>query len=557
MPAKELIKTKHIKDALERYATDKLIPLSECDFRLNKIETLLKNSQNHEFEHYSKELLAAYLDKDKIINEHVVFEQIYTITAMHKSMQEFELIYTIDYGHYATHPKLILSPESKIPYKLTTPTELLKQLYKEINKIKAYHEILIGIFDTPMKKTLKSFVKYLYAGKFTKKIKIPLFDGIEPVIARESRAIFWFKEKESENESMIIEVDKDEILIEYKKPLYGKNGLNAHGENIDSLYAQNTDDVQVVIDSKSVRIEEDKNSKRYISMQRGYVHYDGLKLSVDNRLRLHEISRNKHVIDSEDEENNIDIVVAQHDTTKDSIGEGVELVSESIHVEGFVGAHSRLEALQLNIRGVTHQDSMQYAKFAKVNRHKGTLRCHEAEIGLLEGGTVHATKVTVESSLGGRIYAQDVVIGHTKNNLKVYASNSITVRLVSGEDNLFKISYRDIPVLKAKIAFIKEELEGFKYKLDQAKRFKPQDVKLLEDEIASLKIEEKKIIDSYKTATISIEQPFRGLNHILFTIDENHELHYKTDAKAYLPFHLKVEDEKITLLPPAISLIIK
>jgi hypothetical protein len=349
-----------------------------------------------------------------------------------------------------------------------------------------------------MKKGLKNFVKYLYSGKFTKKVKLPLFEGIEPIISRESKAIFWFKEKE--HDGMIIEVDKDEILIEYKKPLYGRNGLNAHGKNIDTLYAQNSDDIHVEIDPKSVRIEEDKNSKRYISINRGYVHYDGVKLSVDNRLRLHEVSRNKHIIDNEDEDNNIDIIVAQHDTTKDSIGEGVELVSESIHVEGFVGANSRLEALELEIKGATHQDSKQYAKFAKINRHKGTLRCHEAKIGLLEGGIVHATKVDVESSLGGQIYAQDVTIGHTKNNLKVYASNSITVRLASGEDNLFKINFRDIPILKAKIEFIKEELDNLKYKLDQAKRFQREQVQLLEDEIASLKAEEKSILDSYKYA---------------------------------------------------------
>ena len=555
MPKKELIRTKHVKEVLERYASDNLIPLSECDFQLNKVETLLKNSRNHEFEHYTKERMQEYLDRDRIINEHVAFTQIYTITAMHREVQELELLYTIDFGRYATHPKLILSPDSKIPYKLYKPVDMLKLLYREFNKIKVMHNILIQLFDEPMKVALKKFVKYLYAGKFTKKIKIPLFDGIEPIIARESRVIFWFKEKE--HEGMIIEVDKDEILVEYKKPLYGKNGLNAHGENIDSHYAQNSDDIHVEIDPRSVRIEEDKNSKRYISINRGYVHYDGVKLSVDNRLRLHEISRNKHIIDSEDEENNIDVVVAQHDVTKDSIGEGVELVSECIHVEGFVGAHSKLEALDLNIKGATHQDSKQYAKFAKINRHKGTLRCHEAKIGLLEGGVVHATKVEVESSLGGQIYAQDVTIGHAKNNLKVYASNSITIRLVSGEDNLFKINYRDIPILKSKIAFMQEELEDLKYRLDQAKRFNRDDVRLLEDEIASLKIEEKKITESYKTATISVEQPFRGLNHIVFTIDDNNELHYKTDAKAYLPFHLKIEDEKITLLPPAISLILE
>jgi hypothetical protein len=555
MPKKELIKTKHIKDALTRYASDNLIPLSECDFTIHKIDTLVKTSRTHDFEHYTKERLKEYLDRDKIINEHVEFSQIYTITAMQQETQEVDLLYSIDFGEYATHPKLILSPKSTIPYKLYKPLELLKLLYREFNKIKALHGILLKLFDESMKKALKSFIKYLYAGKFTKKVKIPLFEGIEPIISRESKVIFWFKEKEQNG--MIIEVDTDEILIEYKKPLYGRNGLNAFGENIDNVYAQTSEDIDIEIDPQSIRIEENKNSKRYISTRRGYVHYDGVRLSVDNRLRLHEVSRNKNIINSEDEDNNIDIIIAQHDTTKDSIGEGVELVSESIHVEGFVGANSRLEASELEIKGATHQDSKQYARVAKINRHKGTLRCHEAEIGLLEGGVVHASKVHVESSLGGHIYAEDVTIGHAKNNLKVFASNSITIRLVSGEDNIFKINYLDVDVAKEKINYIDEEIDDLKYELEQAERFKPQNVNLIKEKIATLKEEKEKIKHSYKNATITVEQPFRGLNHIIFTIDKEHELHYKTDNKAYLPFHVEVKDNLYTLLPPAISIVIE
>jgi hypothetical protein len=551
----ELIKTKNIQDALRHYATEHLIPLSECDFQLKRVDTLLKSIHSHEFEHYTQDRLSNYLEKEKIINEHIEFRQLYTIKIITKEEKEMNLLYTIEYGKYATHPKLILSPDSIIPYQLYKPVELLKLLYYEFNKIKAYNKILVKIFDENMKKALKILVKYIYAGKFTKKVKIPLFEGIEPIIARESKVIYWFKEKE--DTGMIIEVDKDELLVEYKKPLYGKNGLDAYGRSIDADYIHSSDTLEIEADPQSIRIEDDKNSKRYISMMKGYIHYNGKFLAVDNRLRLHEVSRNKNVIDKEDEENNIDIIVAQHDTTKDSIGEGVKLVSESIHVEGFVGANSTLEAEHLEIRGVTHQDSKQYAKFAKINRHKGTLHCHNAKIDLLEGGIVHATTVTVESSLGGQIYAKDVTIGHTKNNLKVYASNSITIRLVSGEDNVFKINYRDVPILNKKLAFIEEEIEDLKYKLSQAKRFKNQDIKSLETKIDTLKDEQKSIMQSYKYATISIEKPFRGLNHIIFTIDEEHELHYKTDAKQYLPFHLEIDDEKITLLPPGTSLIIE
>ena len=56
---------------------------------------------------------------------------------------------------------------------------------------------------------------------------------------------------------------------------------------------------------------------------------------------------------------------------------------------------------------------------------------------------------------------------------------------------------------------------------------------------------------------INVEQPFRGLNHIVFTLDEENEIHYKTEAKAYAPFHLEIDDNRITLLPPKISLTIE
>ena len=549
-----LLKTKHIKKAILEYASDQLISTTECDFRLHKVETLLRSSKSNEFEHYSEKELSLYKDRNKLIDEHIEFTQIYTISLYKKKFQEFDLIYKIHFDKYRAHPYLILSPESKIPYTNYKANELLKILYYELNKIKSYHAILIQLFDDRMKHTLKKFIQYIYDGKFIKNIKIPLFDGIEPLIARENKLIFYFEEKK--DQTPISEVDKDEILIEYKKPIYGKNGLNAYGKIIDTNYAQNIDDTHIEIDPNSVRIKENKTSKYYISRRKGYIHYTNNRLSVDNKLQLHEISRNREIIDSKDEKNNIDIVISQQDTSKDSIGEGVELISESIHVEGFVGANSRLEAVHLDIKGATHQNAKQFAKFANINRHKGVLRCHEAKIGLLEGGTVYATKVTIDSVVGGEVYAEDVTIRDVRNNLKVYASNSIHIHLVSGEDNFFQISYKDIPTVNAKIKFIKKELSDLKYKLKQAQRFNQKNILEIKEKISTLKTEYTTIVDSYKKATIIIESPLRGLNNIIFTIDQQHSIHYKTEPKAYLPFHLKVQENEITLLPPEISIII-
>lgn len=540
------VKTKNVTQSLHRYADDNLISFEKCDFKIRKIETLIKEVSTQEFKLIDKDFLSKYLDRDKILNEHVEFSQIYTINIYLKEASSLELKYFINAGNYTCQPKIILSPGSKIPNKLYTQKNLLILLFKEINKIKTLNGFLINIFDSSMKKNLTTFVKYVYAGKFKKRIQITLFDGIYPLITRDAKLIFWYKEKNSNNQ--IIEVDKDELLVEYKKPIFGKNGLSAYGREISVKVADNSNDLDVEIDEATIKIEDNENEKLYKSKQQGFVHFDNKILSINNKIKLSTISRNEKSIASE-EDNSIEVIVSQADTTQDSIGEGVELVSEFIHVNGFVGAKSNLEAVTLTIDGATHQDSKQIAKFATINRHKGKLRCHEAKVNLLEGGEIIATKVEVESSLGGTIRAIDVKIGHIKNNLKIYASNSITIRLLSGEDNILNIDYTKVPIVASKMEFIKRDIEDLRYDLEEAKKHHKDKVKHIQKHIKSLKEEELSIINSYKNAFINIEKPLNGLNSIIFGINSEHEIVFKTDAQKYDSFHLEIKDEKITLLP--------
>lgn len=317
----------------------------------------------------------------------------------------------------------------------------------------------------------------------------------------------------------------------------------------------NAEDLQASIDNDSIYIEENENKKLYKSKVKGFVHFHQKQLSVNNKVKMTNISRVEDTV-AKEQDNNIEVHISQNDTTKDSIGEGVELVSETIHVNGHIGANSILEAVNLQIDGATHQDSMQFARTAKINRHKGTLRCREAKIALLEGGTVHATNLEIEASLGGVIYAQNVKIGHVKSNLKVYASESISIRLVSGEDNLFKINYKEIPIIDSKIDLINEDIEELKFALEEAHRHNPSQIKETEKQIEEFKNELKNIKESALRAKISIEKPLKGLNNIIFTLDNDDEILFKTDAQSYEPFYLEVSEEKITLLPVKKSILI-
>jgi len=543
---KKTVKTKNIQESINKYATEHSIPEEECDFSINQVDTYIKDNAIHDFTLVKKEILNKYIDKNKILNEHIEFNQIYTITLTHLTEKTLKLNYEITLGKYASHPKIVIKNNSKIPYKKYAPKDMLRLIYAEFNKIKIYNSMLINILDEDMKRNLKAFIKHLYAGKFTKNIRLPLFNGIEPIVTKESKLIYWFKAKETKNQ--IIEVEEDELLIEYIKPIFGNNGLNVYGKEVNGGFANNNEDLQANIDTESIKIEEDNISKLYKSKRKGYLHYDIETLCINNQIKMNKISRNNTTLASE-EENNIEVRISQNDTTQDSIGEGVALVSETIHVNGHIGAKSILEAVNLQIDGVTHQDSTQYAKYATINRHKGTLRCHEAKISLLEGGKVHATTVHVENCLGGSIHAQDVIISHVKNNLKVYASNSITIRHVSGEDNIFKINYKDVPILKSKIGFIDKDIEDLKYRLEEAKKHNPLQVSTLKEKIKVLQKEQSDIKTSHLNAKISIEKPFNGLNNIIFVIDNENEMKFKTDAIAYTSFYLEIDVDKVTLKP--------
>lgn len=541
------IKTKNIKDSLEKYASDNLVSVNKCDFEIEEIASYIKTSADNSFKLFNEDINEHYKDKDIIANLHVEFKQVFIITISYNPDKEIKLKHSIDYGDNSISPKLLISQDSKIPYKKYPIREFYALLLREVNKIKAKNGILVNIFDTLMIKNLKVLAKHIYAGKFKKRVKISLFDGLDPELARESKLIMWFEQKDPEKHR-IIEVEEGEILVEFKKPIYGKNGLNAFGKQIDSYGGKNDDDLQSKIDPLSIDIVENDDKKIYRSKIKGYVHYSDEVLTVDNKVKMAKISRVQASL-AKDEDNNIEVTVSQNDTNQDSVGEGVALTSETIHITGHIGAHSVIEAVNLQIDGATHQHSTQYAKFATINRHKGTLRCHKAKIKLLEGGEVHATEADIESSLGGTIYAQDVKIGLVKSNLKVYASHSITIKHVTGEDNLFKINYKDIPVQNSKVNFLSKEISDLQEDLEEAKKHSNEKIPQIKNNIQKRKDERHAIQTSTNDAKITIERPLRGLNVINFTLQNSDEIIYKTDAKNYEPFYLEFTEEKVILHP--------
>ena len=545
-----IIKTKDIKKVLAEYADKNHLPLFLCDYKIEEVETFIRDVSNHEFKKFNENINQRYSDKEKISDEKVEFQQIFHISISKRRINPIELNYNLNLDKSTTHPKLIIHPNSKIPYKSYKSKNTFLMLVEEVNKIKAEHGILIELFDDTMIKSLKLFTKYLYAGKFIKNIKIPLFDGIEAELSRVAKLVMWFEEKE--DTSQIAEVQENEVLVEYLKPIYGKSGLSCYGNQIESDFGENDEDLQLKIDTDSIDIIEDENRKLYKSKKKGFAHLVKDRLSVDNKITVEKISRVQKAF-SKHEKNDIEVNVSQSNSDLDTVGEGVNLTSKVVHITGHVGAYSTIKAETLRVDGATHKDSTQYAKVAQINRHKGTLKCNEAKIALLEGGEVHARTVNIKSSLNGKIYAKDVTIEHVKNNLKVYASNSISIKVVVGEDNLFKINYKDVPIVYNQIKFIDEEIKDLKYSLEEAERHDETKVADIKEEIETLKKKKREITESTLNAKITVDNSFHGLNVINFTLDDGKELIFKTQRREYKPFYLEITQDKIILHPVNVS----
>ncbi len=552
----DIIHTKSILSSIKEYAAEHGYPLAKLDFTVMGVQTYFKTCNFEAFIKFHDGYKEEYSTKEKLIKDHTRFLQIYKIKVHPKKKKKIHLVYRIEKGEFATQPLLIISPESRLPLDEISAQDILKLLYTELNKIKAKNKMMVNLFSDCMIKDLKKFVQKIYQNGFAEEESIRLFKGIEPEIAEPSKVINHYLDKtEKLDNKNVPEVEESELIITYVKPIYGKAGLNAFGQRIEHGDTNNLAKIEYQIDAETINVQEDPLEIKYYSKKRGFVSTHKNKLSISNKIVLETFKRSQGRL-TKKEENEVSVVIAQTDVTRDSLGEGAELISESVHITGHMGPKSRVEGKDVVIDGATHNDAFVTARTARVNRHKGTLRCHKAEINSLEGGTVYATHVTVNAALGGQICAEHVTVKSVKHNLKVFASKSITIERILGEDNHFVIDYRKLPTAQSKLHFLDEEYEELKEKLENAKKHSPQNVAELKGELDKKAEEINAIKLCHYDAVITIMAPVNGLNIIEFVLPElKQSLIYRTvDAKTFEPFSIHKNEDKIVLEPVGIEL---
>ncbi len=235
--------------------------------------------------------------------------------------------------------------------------------------------------------------------------------------------------------------------------------------------------------------------------------------------------------------------------TRDAIHAHEELITKEVCISGDVDEQSIIDAHKLVVEGTTHEDSTQFSKYAEIYMHQGTLRCHEAKVTLLDGGEIHATSVSVDTAIGGSIYAQDVTIKHLTSNIKIYASHSISIEHISGANNLLSINYKNVPILVSKIDLIHDDIDDLEISLQKAKKDNSTLQIKIQEEIDRLNKEILQIKNSANSAKITIQKPISTKNTINFELDNTQSVYYETTKQKYTPFYIETTDNTIILHP--------
>ncbi len=197
-----------------------------------------------------------------------------------------------------------------------------------------------------------------------------------------------------------------------------------------------------------------------------------------------------------------------------------EINEEIISIDGYTDEYSIIQALKLNIDGQTKPSSMQFARRATINEHSGSLRCSEAYINTLQNGIVNATKVSIGSSNGGDIYAQNIEIENLNENTNIICANSLKITNLNSENTTITVDYKQIPILISKLELIEEDIQHLEKKLSDAKQHNIPDISFLSKSIVRFKNEKKRIINSTQNTKIEIQNSTKETNKVVFILED-------------------------------------
>lgn len=471
-----VVRTENVAKELMSVAAGNDVDVATLDFNILDVQTKTRvgaEGKDSEWEELSSDEVAQISDGNMMLNPVFEIKQLYEIEIFTITEPDPFSSFNIAVGANAALTKVYLTirPGSKVTYFEGMEASLVKL----INKKKLRANLMISLFDEPMKAVVEGLVARTRVSKtmtFDEKEMLLIAQGIEPVMTINDALILHYDKKQSSGKDTQDRVDyskrgylvstvENELLIEYVKPKLGEAGRNCRGEYLVPAEPIVEHAPDFSISDKIEKIEAD-DKVEYRAKQSGYVTFEGNSYDINTEMEVSEISFKTTGSIESGLDADVAINVKEADVFKDAIGMGMDVEVNEINIDGNVGSSSKLRANKATIEGQVHQSAEVVADELKINIHKGMARGKNVHITRLEHGTVEGEVVTVAQAIGGKIFAKEVHIEILGSHVTITATEKIEVQQLKGSENNFIID----PVMMGN----QEELAENEEKVKEAKR---------------------------------------------------------------------------------------
>ncbi|MBZ7991261.1 MULTISPECIES: flagellar assembly protein A [unclassified Campylobacter] len=445
---KYIIKTDKPYDELTNYANRYRKDINNLDFKVLHYETIItKDGMSQTLLEHELEVF----NDDKFFNDDMEIKQIYEIEIIDN------IVPLIDFkiGTNKNLTKVVanfsaINYDDKIEF-----AEYIENIRDLINKKFIKAGLLLGIREFTFQEQLVKMLK-AFESKQIMEASIVLAKGIEPINAINSETKLYYKDKKVDENAkidysqrgFINAISKDELIIEFIKPIKAVNGKDLKGNIINATNSNIISEPDFKV-SENIRMLEDDLSIKYYANINGYVTFVYRDKLYDIKDSVSVQAVEFKTTGSIDAGINKDITlnVDEQDYLKDAVGANLSIEVSTLNVKGNIAQNSVVKAKIANIGGQTHSKSKIYAKKINIEVHRGYCEGEDIEVNRLENGVIIGKNVRVKHALGGKIIANKVMIDTLTTNTTIEVSDIAVVKECLGENNKFLVSASKSPII--------------------------------------------------------------------------------------------------------------
>ncbi len=449
MENKYLRSGNNIKSILKQFAIEYKINELLLDYHLVSYNTYLLDESNNIRIPIQNTDINSYIDSANVI------AQEYTISIFRRKNLSYPMLIQIQSNDNCTELRALIYTH-RIPQ-----NENLEEIIKNtILKICAYRGIIIGLGWNDINPNIidiasalkdnGTYPKYYMINISTLK-EVVINNNAVRLIITKSNQVSTFSHDSLLLSGGFLKVLKDEVLLQYKKPVHNSPWRNIFGR----FYGLGLSYPIGISAGAGIRVEQEDDKIIYKANKNGYVSIVNNDMIVADTVTLDNINA-KNIIDIKKQ--HIKTLVINNDNlAKNVIDSGISLDVDRLKIVGNVDA-ANITSNDLFINGQVHIKSNIKAKKASILHLKGKLESQSAKIIYCENAVLECDNVFVNYMNDSKVYFTDGKISNIQSNNLFFIQHSLIIGNMLGKNNEFILYPCLYGLEKQKLNNLKEKL---------------------------------------------------------------------------------------------------